>query len=56
MVAEEELPSDISREFERFLQAELNDGKYQKRATELLAYFYWHRMNAEARKASRYAR
>ena len=56
MFAEEELPSDISREFERFLQAELNDGKYQKRATELLAYFYWHRMNAEARKASRYAR
>jgi transcriptional regulator with XRE-family HTH domain len=28
MVAEEELPSDISREFESFLQAELNEGKY----------------------------
>ena len=56
MVAEEELPADISREFESFLQAELNDAKHQKRATELLAYFYWHRMNAEAQKASRYAK
>ncbi|MBO4832008.1 MAG: helix-turn-helix domain-containing protein [Oscillospiraceae bacterium] len=56
MVAEEELPADVSREFESFLQAELNDAKHQKRATELLAYFYWHRMNAEAQKASRYAK
>lgn len=56
MYAEEELPSDIFREFESFLRAELDDPKHQKRATELIAYLYWHRMNAEAQKASRYAK
>ncbi|MBR5110343.1 MAG: helix-turn-helix domain-containing protein [Clostridia bacterium] len=56
MDAEEELPADIFREYESFLQSELNDGKHQKRATELIAYLYWHRMNAEARKAARYAK
>ena len=56
MDAEEELPADIFREFESFLLAELNDAKNQKRATELIAYLYWHRMNAEAKKASRYAK
>ncbi len=56
MDAEEELPADIFREFESFLLAELNDTKNQKRATELIAYLYWHRMNAEAKKASRYAK
>ena len=56
MDAEEELPADIFREYENFLQAELNDAKHQKRATELLAYLHWHRMNAEAQKASRFAK
>ena len=56
MDAEEELPADIFREFESFLQTELKDGKHQKRATELIAYLYWHRMNAEAQKATRYAK
>ena len=56
MDAEEELPADIFREYESFLQAELNDAKHQKRATELIAYLYWHRMNAEAQKATRYAK
>ena len=56
MDAEEELPADVFREFESFLQAELNDTKHQKRATELIAYLYWHRMNAESQKASRYAK
>lgn len=32
MDAEEELPSDIFREFESFLRAELDDPKHQKRA------------------------
>ena len=54
--AEEELPGDLFREYEGFLQAELNDGKHQKRATELIAYLYWHRMNSYAQKASRYAK
>ena len=56
MDAEDELPADIFREFESFLQAELNTAKNQKRATELIAYLYWHRMNAEAQKATRYAK
>ena len=56
MDAEEELPADVFREFESFLQAELNDTKNQKRATELIAYLYFHRMNAEAQKATRYAK
>lgn len=56
MDAEEELPAEVFREFEDFLQAELKDENNQKRATELIAYLYWHRMNAYAQKASRYAR
>ena len=56
MDAEEELPADVFREFEGFLQAELNDEANKDRATGLIAYLYWHRMNAEARKASRYAK
>ena len=56
MDAEEELPADVFREFESFLQAELKDEKNSARATELIAYLYWHRMNADARKASRYAK
>ena len=56
MDAEEELPADVFREYESFLQAELNDEKNQKRATELLAYLYWHRMNAQGIKAARYAK
>ena len=56
MDAEEELPTDIFQEYENFLKAELNDAKHQKRATELLAYLYWHRMNAAGNKATRYAK
>lgn len=56
MDAEEELPADIFREFESFLQGKLSDAANQKRATELIAYLYWHRMNAEAKKAARYAK
>lgn len=56
MDAEEELPADIFREYEGFLQTELNDAKHGKRATELIAYLHWHRMNAEGKKAARYAR
>ena len=56
MDAEEELPADVFREYESFLQSELKNEKNQQRATELIAYLYWHRMNAEAQKASRYAK
>ncbi len=56
MDAEEELPQDVFREYEDFLKTQLTDETHQKRATELIAYLYWHRMNAEGKKAARYAR
>lgn len=56
MDAEEELPADVFLEYEAFLQGKLNDADHGKRATELLAYLYWHRMNAEGKKAARYAK
>ena len=56
MDAEEELPADVYREFEDFLQTELHDEKNKQRATEIIAYLYWHRCNAMGQKASRYAR
>ena len=54
--AESELPQDVFREYEDFLKGLLSNGAHQKRATELTAYLYWHRMNADAGKVSRYAR
>ena len=56
MDVEEELPQDVFREYEDFLQAQLTAAPYRKRATELLSYLYWHRMNAYAQKVSRYAK
>ena len=56
MDREDELPQDIFREYEDFLKTQLGDETYKKRATSLLACLYWHRMNAAAEKASRYAR
>ncbi len=44
------------REYEDFLKSQLGDEQHKKRATSLTAYLYWHRMNAAAQKASRYAR
>jgi len=52
---EEELPQDIFCEYEEFLKTQSADEKYKKRAIELLAYLYWHRMDAYGRKAARYA-
>ncbi len=56
MDAEEELPQDVYWEYEEFLKRQLSAGEHQKRAGELIAYLYWHRMNAEGKKAARYAR
>ena len=56
MDAEEELTQDVFREYEDFLKTQMNDETHQKRATSLIAYLYWHRMNAEGKKAARYAR
>lgn len=56
MDVENELPQDVFWEFEEFLKSQLSAEAHKKRATELLAYLYWHRMNSDAQKASRWAR
>ena len=56
MDLEEDLPQDVFLEYEDFLKAQLSDGQHKKRATELLAYLYWHRMDSYARKTSRWAK
>ena len=53
---EDELPQDVFWEYEEFLKNQLADENTSERATDLLAYLYWHAMNAYAHKASRYAR
>ena len=56
MDAEEELPQDVFWEYEEFLKEQLASEQNKKRATELIAYLYWHRMETYARKVRRYAR
>lgn len=56
MDAEEELPQDVFWEFEEFLKSQLTSEQYKKRATELIAYLYWHRMNAYSNRAAFYAK
>ena len=56
MDIEGELMPDVFTEYEEFLKSLLQDGQYKKRATELISYLYWHRMNAYAKKVSVYAR
>lgn len=53
---EHDLPQDIFRDYEEFLKSQLDSPQYKKRATELTAYLYWHRMNAAAQQVRRYAR
>ena len=53
---EEDLPQDLFVEYEAFLKGQLGEAQHKKRATGLMAYLYWHRMESYARKASRYAR
>ncbi len=55
MDVEEELPSDIFREYEEFLKSQLTDEQNKDRAVDLLAYLYWHRMNSYGKKAAQYA-
>ena len=54
--AEDNLPQDVFLEYEAFLQNELKVEAHKQRATDLLAYLYWHRMESYGRKASRYAK
>ncbi len=56
MDIEEELPQDVFWEYEEFLKGQLSVEQNKKRATELIAYLYWHRMETYARKTARYAK
>lgn len=55
MDMEADLPQDVFMEYEAFLKEQISDPKNKKRATELLAYLYWHRMDSYARRTRRYA-
>lgn len=55
MLAEEELQPDVFREYEDFLKGQLSEAGNGK-AINLLAKLYHHRMEADARRVSRYAR
>ena len=54
--AEDNLPQDVFLEYEAFLQNELKNEAHKQRATDLLAYLYWHRMESFGRKAGHYAK
>ena len=56
MDVEEELPPDIFLEYEEYLRSQLGSEEHKKRATELIAYLYWHRMDSYARKVRKYAK
>ena len=51
-----DLPPDLFREYEDFLKEQQKDPARQKRAAELLAYLYWHRMYADSERVSRWAK
>lgn len=53
---EEDLPQDVFMEYEEFLKSQLGSAQNKKRATSLIAYLYWHRMESYARRAGHYAR
>ena len=53
---EKNLPQELFREYEDFLKEQLGDKAHEKRATELLAYLYWHRMYADAERVRRWAK
>ena len=55
MDMEADLPQDVFMEYEAFLKEQISDPRNKKRATELLAYLYWHRMDSYARRTRRYA-
>ena len=53
---EDELPQDLYREYEDFLKTQIASEAYRKRATSLIAFLYWHRMNSAGIYARRYAK
>ena len=56
MELEEELAPDVFREYEAFLRQQLDGKGDRQRALSLLAHLYHHRLEACAKKVSRYAR
>lgn len=56
MDMQDELDPDVFLEYEEFLKEQLAQGKEHQRATGLLAHLYHHRMEAYAKRVSRYAR
>lgn len=56
MEVEEELSADIFREFEDVLKNQLAEGNDRAKCLSLLAQLYHHRMEADSRRVSRYAR
>lgn len=53
---EEEFSSDIFREYETFLENQLDVAENKTRIYSLLAHLYHHRMEADSRRVSRFAR
>lgn len=53
---EEEFPSDIFKEYETFLKEQLEESTDKTVILSLLARLYHHRMEADSRRVSRYAR
>lgn len=53
---EEELPSDVFKEYEDFLKTRLSEDKNAAKCLSLLAHLYHHRMEADSRRVSKYAR
>lgn len=53
---EEEFPSDIFKEYESFLEEQLIENEDKTRVLSLLAQLYRHRMEADSRRVSKYAR
>lgn len=56
MELESELPADVFWEYEEFLKEQLAADQERLRSLSLLAHLYHHRMQADARRVSRYAR
>lgn len=56
MEQEEELAGDLFKEYEEFLKTQLSEHKDDARILGLLAELYHHRMEADAKKVSKFAR
>lgn len=53
---EEEFHADVFKEYEVFLQNQLEESRDKTKILSLLAHFYHHRMESDSRRVSKYAR